>query len=96
MAAARRKPLGICPDCRRPVKALPLSWQEGDILEKIMQEKWLDQIAKELFISRRSVETHLASLYLKTGVSELKGQAKLTGLVKWAIKHQFVDLWDEA
>ena len=58
-----------------------LTPRENQIVGLILQEKSSAAIAKELFISERTVETHRKSIYLKTGVKTV------VGLVKMAMKN---------
>lgn len=59
----------------------PLSNREKEILNLICQEKTNRQIAEILFISPRTVDTHLENIFKKTGAK------KRGGLVLFAMKN---------
>jgi len=64
---------------------VPLSKRELEVLRLIAEEYTNPEIAKELFISIRTVDTHRRNLLEKL-------QAKNTaGLVKYAIKHKIIE-----
>jgi len=64
---------------------VPLTKRETEVLKLIAEEYSNPEIAKELFISIRTVDTHRRNLLEKL-------QAKNTaGLVKYAIKHGIVE-----
>ena len=90
VAQPPRKPVAICPHCRRVVEALPLSWREAEVLKWLSRGETPGVIAMKMFISRRTVDTHIRSLYLKTGASNH------VALVLWAMKQTLITLWDEA
>ncbi|MCL2600026.1 MAG: response regulator transcription factor, partial [Treponema sp.] len=46
-----------------------LTMRELEILDLVKRNKTYQQIADTLFISRRTVETHVASIFRKTGTS---------------------------
>lgn len=59
----------------------PLSPRELDVLRLIVQELSSDDIAAQLFISRRTVDSHRASIQEKTGCRNL------IALYKYAVRH---------
>ncbi|MCI5058834.1 MAG: response regulator transcription factor [Flavobacteriales bacterium] len=65
---------------------IPLTQREIDVLKLIVQEYSNAEIAEELFISIRTVDTHKRNLLEKL---ELKNTA---GLVKYAIKKGLTDI----
>jgi len=56
-----------------------LTRREKEVLEVIMQEKSIKEIAETLYISQKTVEMHRSNLFLKLNVKNI------TGLVKQAI-----------
>ncbi len=71
-----------------PKKSMPLlssiTKREIEVLKKICQEKSTKEIAKELFISIHTVETHRSNLLVKI---RAKNSA---GLVKWALQNDLI------
>lgn len=63
---------------------LVLTDREVEVLKFIMQEKSSKEIAKELFISERTVETHRKNMIRKTNSSST------VGLIKYAYQHKLV------
>lgn len=63
---------------------LVLTDREVEVLKFIMQEKSSKEIAKELFISERTVETHRKNMIRKTNSSST------VGLIKYAYEHKLV------
>lgn len=59
-----------------------ISEREKEVLKLILNEKSNKQIADQLFISERTVESHRKNLYRKTNTETL------VGLVKYAIDHK--------
>jgi len=73
------------PSTKKEKKGVPLSKRELEVLRLIAEEYTNPEIAKELFISIRTVDTHRRNLLEKL-------QAKNTaGLVKYAIKHKIIE-----
>lgn len=66
------------------VAALQLTRREIEIIQLIEQEKNNKQIADELFISERTVETHRKNIFRKTGTNSV------LGLVKFAYENQVI------
>lgn len=62
-----------------------LSKREKEVLKLILHEKSNNEIAEELFISVRTVETHKNNLLLKTGAKNV------AGLVFYAIEHDLIE-----
>ncbi len=62
-----------------------LSDREIDIIKLIADQKTTGQIAKQLFLSKHTVETHRKNILLKLGI---KNSA---GLVKYAMKNGLID-----
>ena len=61
-----------------------LSDRESEILKLIVREYSTKQIAEELFISDRTVETHRKNIYRKTNTTNI------VGLIKYAIENKLV------
>lgn len=61
-----------------------LTDRERDILRLIAREYSNKQMAEELFISERTVETHRKNIFRKTNTSSL------VGLIKYAYEHKLV------
>jgi len=61
-----------------------LTKREMQVLEGILNEKPSGDIAKELWISKRTVESHRRNIMLKTK------SRTLVGLTKFAIQNNFV------
>ncbi|MFN6040155.1 MAG: response regulator [Bacteroidota bacterium] len=59
----------------------PITNREKEILKLICEQKTSKEMSEELFISPRTVESHLENLYKKTGIK------KKEGLVIFAIKN---------
>jgi DNA-binding NarL/FixJ family response regulator len=70
----------------KPAKpeVLHLSFREQEILDLIAREFTNQEIARQLFISERTVETHRKNLFLKTK------QKTIIGLIKYAIEHKLL------
>jgi DNA-binding NarL/FixJ family response regulator len=64
--------------------AIHLSFREQEILNLIAREFTNQQIAGQLFISERTVETHRKNLFIKTK------QKTIIGLIKYAIEHKLL------
>jgi DNA-binding NarL/FixJ family response regulator len=65
--------------------SIVLTRREREVLEVIMEEKSIKQIAEELFISEKTVELHRSNLFIKLDVKNI------TGLVKKAIALNLLD-----
>ncbi len=63
-----------------------ITQREKEVLELICRQKTSQEIADQLFISKRTVEVHRKNLLEKTGVKNL------AGLVVFAIKNNLVSL----
>ena len=61
-----------------------LTIREREILKLISKEYSNSQIANELFISERTVETHRKNIFRKTNTKSI------VGLIKYAYEHQLV------
>jgi DNA-binding NarL/FixJ family response regulator len=61
-----------------------LTTREREILKLIAQEYTNRQIAEELFISERTVETHRKNIFRKTGTNNL------VGLIKFAYANNLI------
>jgi len=61
-----------------------LTLREREILKLISKEYSNSQIANELFISERTVETHRKNIFRKTNTKSI------VGLIKYAYEHQLV------
>lgn len=72
-------------DGRKAHKEADLTKRELEVLQLIFQEKSNQEIAEELFISLRTVETH------KHNIMEKTGSKNLAGLVKFAIREKLFD-----
>ncbi len=68
-----------------PDESIVLTRREKEVLEVIMKEKSIKQIAEELFISEKTVELHRSNLFVKLDVKNI------TGLVKKAIALNLLD-----
>lgn len=66
-------------------KEIVLTRREREVLEVIMKEKSIKEIAEELFISEKTVELHRSNLFIKLDVKNI------TGLVKKAIALNLLD-----
>ena len=64
--------------------AIHLSFREQEILNLIAKEFTNQQIASQLFISERTVETHRKNLFIKTK------QKTIIGLIKYAIESKLL------
>jgi len=65
---------------------LKLTPRESEVLQAICAERTTAEIAKELFLSVRTVEGHRKNLMEKTGVRNT------AGLVIYAVKHKLVEV----
>lgn len=61
--------------------------RELEVLRLIAEGKTNEDIAKQLFLSKRTIEKHLTNLYLKLGVS---GKSARTFAASYAIKHKLI------
>jgi len=77
-----RRPAGRSP--RRPAGRSPLTARELEVLRLLARELTSREIASQLFISERTVETHRKNLLRKTG------SAGVIGLIKYAYTHKLV------
>jgi DNA-binding NarL/FixJ family response regulator len=68
-----------------PDDTIILTRREKEVLEVIMKEKSIKEIAAELFISEKTVELHRSNLFIKLDVKNI------TGLVKKAIALNLLD-----
>jgi DNA-binding NarL/FixJ family response regulator len=69
-------------------KSSVLSKREEEVLILIAQGKSLKEIAEQLFISTKTVETH------KTHIQDKLGLLNTAQLVRYAIEHKYIDLND--
>lgn len=69
---------------RRP--SIPLSAREIEILQLVCQQYTAEEIAKQLFLSVKTVNGHRNNLLLKTG------SKNVTGLVIYAVKNEIVKI----
>lgn len=65
---------------------VPLTKREKEIVTLIVQEKDNREIAEELFLSIRTVETH------KRNILEKTGSKNVAGLVMYALRHNLAQL----
>lgn len=70
-------PLGVPVD----LAAARLTRRERVVLERLDESVTLDQIARELFVSRNTVKTQVRSVYRKLGVSTRAEVAHVRDLV---------------
>ncbi|MEQ8473377.1 MAG: response regulator transcription factor [Marinoscillum sp.] len=61
---------------KKEIQEVNLTDREKEILQLIAQEKSSEEIAEELFISRRTVETHRKNILKKTEVKSVVGLLK--------------------
>lgn len=71
-------------DLQNPDEGKLLTDREREILKLIAREYSNKQIAEELFISERTVETHRKNIFRKTGT------ASLVGLIKFAYANNLI------
>ena len=72
-------------EMNKPKEDAPLlTERECDVLRLIAKEYSNKEIAEELFISERTVETHRKNIFRKTNTNSL------VGLIKYAYEHNFV------
>ena len=69
-------------DVKYPTIQELLSEREREIIKLVVKEYTGKQIAEELFISEKTVETHKRNIFRKTNTTTL------VGLTKFAIEHQ--------
>lgn len=69
---------------KTPKKHEVLTRREIEVLQLICQQKTAEEIGRELFISKKTVNGHRNNLLQKTGARNI------TGLVMYAIKHNIV------
>jgi len=72
-------------DGRKAHKQADLTKRELEVMELIFKEKSNQEIADQLFISLRTVETH------KHNIMEKTGSKNIAGLVKFAIREKLFD-----
>jgi len=65
-----------------------LTDREMDVLRLICRQKTAQEIGKELFVTKRTVEGHKNSLFVKTGAKNM------AGLVIFAIQNELINLND--
>jgi len=76
----------LIPNSSRKRSINNLSVREIQVVELIVKELSNDEIASELKISKRTVESHRKNIFKKTQVKSI------VGLVVLAIKHKLVDI----
>lgn len=64
---------------------VPLTTREKEILNLVAREYSNENIAKKLFISERTVETHRRNIFIKTNTKSV------IGLMKYAFKHGLIN-----
>ncbi len=69
---------------QRPEEGRLLTDREREIVKLISKEYSNKQIAEELFISERTVETHRKNIFRKTGTNSL------VGLIKFAYANNLI------
>lgn len=77
---------GIKLDKKIEANTKTLSDREVEILQLVCDELTTNEIAEQLFISPKTVETHRKNILRKTGTKSI------VGLIKFAIANQLVDL----
>ena len=63
----------------------PLTPREKEVLALVAKEFSNEEIARKLFISERTVETHRRNIFTKTNTKSI------VGLIKFAMKHRLID-----
>ena len=71
---------------RKEETKVSLTEREQEVLKLIAEEKSSEQIADELFISRRTVETHRKNMLKKTEVNTV------IGLLKFGVRYGLISL----
>ena len=71
-------------EMQRENKEVNLTTREIEIIQLIEKEKSNKQIADQLFLSERTVETHRKNIFRKTKTSSL------IGLIKYAYEHKLI------
>ena len=86
-----RRHIAICPHCWRIVKAQSLTYQQWQVAERLIAGETTAQIAKKLFVSGKTIESHRLKIFKATGVENV------AGLIRWANDHGFLAVmgWDE-
>lgn len=72
-------------DSKKAYKPAELTKRELEVLELLFKEKTNQEIAEQLFISIRTVETH------KNNIMDKTGSKNMAGLVKYAIRKKLFD-----
>lgn len=72
-------------DDETKVKTTGLSRRQIEVLKGLAKGQSNEEIAKELYISKRTVDSHRQNITKKLGVKNI------AGLVKFAIKHKLLD-----
>lgn len=70
---------------KKETESIHLTSRELEIIRHMEQDKTNRQMADELFISERTVETHRKNIFRKTGTNNA------LSLVKWAYEHQLIN-----
>ena len=63
----------------------PLTAREKEVLSLVAREYTNEEIARKLFISERTVETHRRNIFTKTN------SKSIVGLIKFAMKHHLIE-----
>lgn len=81
-----RKHVAICPNCRKIVKALPLTYQQWEVAKRLIDGQDGKTIARELFIGRKTVESH------RRAILDALGVQNVPHLIRWAHDKGLLDL----
>jgi len=73
-----RKHIAICPHCRKIVKALSLSHTQWEIAKGLIDGRATAEIARDLFVSHKTVESHRAKIFIVLDISNV------AQLIRWA------------
>jgi DNA-binding CsgD family transcriptional regulator len=73
----------FCSHCHKPVRALPMTPRMLQTLLKLMAEKNTKEIAFDLNVGIKTIETYRQRLH------EVSGTNNLVGLMKWALRIGF-------
>ena len=82
------KHLYYCPCCGHTVRISEVTDSEKEVLYALWQGKRISQIAKERYVSVKTIESHRGSLYFKAGLKP--GDCTIVELIRWGLSEGYI------